>query len=130
MSGARIVAAAAVAVFVAGCSSGNAGLSYDQLGIEATHQDGSAIAGFNAACVTLPLLDGSIVEETHTIEGPLKVKTRATPDAVEVEFIGAASAAGDQRVTLDQLRAGFSDDVQVDADGASYAVTLMSGCSN
>jgi hypothetical protein len=112
-----------------GCLREKQGLPYDQLAISGTRADGSAVPGL-PDCITLPLLLGSIVEKRYPLEGELEISVFATRDAVELSFAGAPSqAALDRRISAEQLRATFDQELLVDSSsGARFDVHLSSKC--
>jgi hypothetical protein len=108
------------------------GLSYDYLSVTATRSDGSPVANFDPLCVTMPVLLGSVVVETRTIETPLGVKVTATYDAAQVSFYGTDGASSYAKtVSADSLSGGYDQDVDVrSSDGNDYVIHLSSTCTN
>lgn len=110
-----------------GCTN-STGLGYRNLNVEATHADGSAVAGFpEKSCTTLPLLLGSKSSAYFRLDDGAGVDVQATRDDVRVR-IGAAGY--DKIITEEQLESsGFSEQVDVtSASGEAFVVSLSSSC--
>ena len=81
-------------------------------------------------CVRLPVLLGSRVVKRASVQGGLKVEMHATRDGTEVTFPGATGSAGARNYTLDELQAGVSETVMLEAAGGTYDATIATGCTN
>jgi hypothetical protein len=81
--------------------------------------------------VTLPVLNGSVVEERHPIEGGLEVEVFATNSFVDLSFPGASPGLSFNRtVSVERLRASYSENFEVaNVSGAAFTVALASACS-
>jgi hypothetical protein len=123
----RLVVLALALAAVVGCASEKQGLPYDVLRVSVTRPEGTAVPGF-PRCVTLPVLNGSVVESEHTIEGGLALEVFATNRFVELSFQGAAAQ---RTISVEQLRSGFTESFGVaSATGTSFTIALGSACSS
>jgi|SoiMethySBSTD1v2_1073268.scaffolds.fasta_scaffold101877_2 hypothetical protein len=126
----RLVALVALLASVSGCLAEENGLPYDRLRIAVARPGSTSVAGF-PRCVTLPVLNGSVVEETHPIEGGLSIEVFATNSAVDLAFSGASQGpALDRTISVERLRAGYAESFELSSvSGTPLAVSLGSGCS-
>ncbi len=115
---------------VSGCLAEENGLPYDRLRIAVARPGGAGITGF-PRCLTLPVLNGSVVEETHPIEGGLSVEVFATNSAVDLSFPGASQGpALDRTISVERLRAGYAESFELSSvSGTPLTISLGSGCS-
>jgi hypothetical protein len=112
-----------------GCLAEDSGLPYTRLSISVAEQSGVGVSGF-PACVTLPILNGSVVEERHNIDGDLAVEVFATSSAVELSFSGANPDAN-RAITAEQLRRGHAETMEIVNQGGSvFTVELSSTCAD
>lgn len=118
---------------LAGCLTRPQGLAYRRLGVvAASDASGSPAPGFEPSCTTLPVLLGSVVDETHAVAPPLALEIFATWDGAELVFHGAAADAGaDQRIDAATLSdPTWTGSVSVPrTDGTSFTVQLAATCS-
>ena len=109
---------------------GPTGVGLARLHVEATHTDGTSVAGFEGEnCTTLPILLGSRIEEKIPIETPFEVVVGATREEVALSFRGAADEAPAFSVSEGSLRSGYSEELSVVASsGTTFKVILTSTC--
>jgi hypothetical protein len=114
---------------VAGCTGAGQALDYARLGIRSESAEAEPGATPQAKCVVLPVLLGSIVHDTLTLEPGLTLQVYATRDLATVRSQGARG--GDERweASYDQLQAGYSEQSELSGpSGSTYLVRLSSDC--
>jgi hypothetical protein len=127
----RLPLLVAVLAASAGCMVEDQGLPYDRLRIAVSRSDSTSVAGF-PRCLTLPVLNGSVVEERYSIEGGLEVEVFATNGFVGLSFSGASQGASVNRtISVERLRAGYAESLEVtNPSGTAFTIGLGSGCSD
>ena len=113
-----------------GCLVEESGLPYDRLSISVVREDRTSISGF-PTCVTLPILNGSVVEERHAIEDGLALEVFATNSAVELSFSGASQGpAFDRTIGAERLRGAYAESFELaSGSGTLFMVGLGSSCA-
>lgn len=105
------------------------GLGYDELHVSATLESGTPVSTTPAnGCTTLPLLLGSIVENTIDIDNAIDVEVSATRERARVEFRGVVFAEG-RTLLAEDLENGHSETLTLEStNGQRYLVRLGSDC--
>ena len=119
-----------VAVLLA-CDSNDSALAYARLGIATSDAAGTPVSSSaGAACVILPVLRGSMVDQSFEVSGSLSVEVSADRNGVTVRFDHASPAVGAKSISRAELEAKYFQEVQVsDQTGKSYLVQLSSECN-
>jgi hypothetical protein len=117
-------------ILAGACFAEEQGLPYDRLSISVVRQTGGGVAGF-PLCITLPILNGSVVEERRSVDGALGVAVFAMNDRVELSFPGAREGAAlDRAISAERLRGALIEDfTATSSSGESFGVALRSACS-
>ena len=112
------------------CHENDSSLPYARLGIVAADSTGKPVSSSaGAACVILPVLRGSQVDESFTVSGTLAVEVSADRSGVVVRFAHASPSVSAKSVSKEQLEGTYFQEVQVsDQTGQSFLVQLSSEC--
>jgi hypothetical protein len=118
-------------LFELGCSFENYGLDYTRIELSAERADATPASRLpRPVCVTLPVLTGSVVEQRQLVEDSLGVTIRATSEAVELSFFGAARPAAERVFDIEELDGGFQSEIELESRGGTRVrITLSSPCS-
>ena len=105
------------------------GLSYDELHLTATLEDGTPLSTTpQDGCIELPLLLGSQVEDSISVENAIDVEFFATRDSVRIDFRGAVPAKT-RTILAEELASGFVEDIVLDTTaGQRILVRLTNDC--
>ena len=120
----------ALLTLATGCAPEKSGLPYDTLRISVTRSGAASVAGF-PRCVTLPVLNGSVIEERHSIEAGLAVEIVATNELIDLSFPGATQTPSPNRsIPVERLRSSYSESFEIaNASGTTFTIGLGSACS-
>jgi hypothetical protein len=111
--------------------SGSSSLSYARIGVDVFDSSGNAVStGATSACLLLPVLRGSRVDEKYQVSSSLVIRVSANRDGALVSFDNAFPAESPRSVTRTQLVNGYFEEIKTaDASGTQFDVQLTSDCT-